>query len=464
MVYSIACRKRKLKPMPFLAITAMVAGWFSHHYWQRLANNDAAWEKRFFPWLVQGLIFPWVIFCVFNIGFGSALPPLVPQILDAQRANGPWLGIWFIWCMVGAILVTFYWSAVTYCWLLIRILEQARDRRETWMNIGFFGIFSVTIAGVLTYFSGWIYIGPGLCMALLPIVHFTTDLAEKPSVRASYGKAIGRLKMGKVQEAEWEVISQLEKSENDFEGWMLLAEMYAREYRNIEDAARVVLDICKQPEVQPVQISIACHKLADWQLEIAENPIGARAAMELLCRKLPGTHFAHMAQQRIRQIPKTVEEFDEGKKREPIRLPALSEQATPRRVESTMRSDVVAEANRLSDKLTDDPNDVGTREKLAFVLGEKLGRIDLAVEQLKLLRDLPDTTEEQNAKWLAQIASWQFNEDKDTLRFQAMLRDLVQRYPQTTQAIAAGRRLYLMEMDRVEQQPPPQRSIPVLRI
>lgn len=450
--------------MPLLAITAMVAGWFSHHYWARLANNDPAWEKRFLPWLIQGLVFPWLIFCMFNFGWGSALPPLAPQILEAQKSKGPWLGTWFLWCMVGAVLITFYWSAITYCWLLARIIDQSPNRRETIMNIAFFGMFSISIAGVLTWFSGWIYIGPGLCMALLPIVHFTTDLAEKPPVRAMYGKAIGRLKMGKVQEAEWEVISQLEKSENDFEGWMLLAEMYAHQYRNIEDAARVVLDVCKQPDVQPLQVSIACHKLADWQLEIFENPVGARAAMELLCRKLPGSHFATMAQQRIRQIPKTIEEFDDAKKRSPIRLPTLSEHASPRRSETTRRTDAIAEANRLSDRLTDDPNDIATREKLAFVLGEKLGKIDLAIEQLKLLRDLPDTTEEQNAKWLAQIASWLFNQDKDPAKFQALLRELIDRYPNTSHAIAAGRRLYLMEMDTVEQQTAAERPIPILKI
>jgi hypothetical protein len=449
--------------MPFLAISAVVAGWFSHHYWERLGNGDTAWEKRFLPWLIQGLVFPWLIFCIFNLGWGSGLPPLVPQILDAQRSKGPWLGTWFIWCLVGAILVTFYWSAITYCWLLARIMEQAPNRRETLMNIAFFGLFSFTIAGLLTYFSGWIYIGPGLCMALLPIVHFTTDLAEKAPVRATYGKAIGRLKMGRVEEAELEVISQLEKSENDFEGWMMLAEMYAKEFRNIEDAARVVLDICKQGDAQPVQISIACHKLADWQLEISENPIGARAAMELLCRKLPGTHFAHMAQQRMRQIPRTIEEFDDGKKRNPIRLPTLSEQAPARRSETASRAEAVAEANRLSDKLTDDPNDIATREKLAFVLGEKLAKIDLAVEQLKLLMDLPETSEEQNAKWLAQIASWEFNRDQDVATFQVALRALIDRYPRTSHAIAAGRRLYLLEMDTVEQRTAAA-PVPVLRI
>ena len=442
--------------MPFLAVSAVVAGWCSHRYWMRLGNGDPDWARRFWPWLLQGLVFPFLVFALFNIGWGSRLPPLVPQVLDAQRNGSPWFWPWLMWSLAGGLLVVFYWAAITYLWLITRIVQMSADRREIFLNILFFGFFSFIIAGVLTYASGWIYLGPGICLALLPVVHFTIDLGEKPPVYTTYGKAIAHLKRGKVEEAELEVISQLEKSENDFDGWMLLAEMYAKDYRNMEDAARVVLDICRQPDVQPMQISIACHRLADWQLEIADNPIGARAAMEFLCRKLPGTHIAHMAQQRIRQIPRTIEEFDEAKKPKIIRLPSLGEQSQPIRItEPASRSEAAAEANRLSDTLTEDPNDIPAREKLALVLGEKLGKIHLAVEQLTLLGELPDATDEQNAKWLAQIASWEFTRDKNVDQFQSALRRIIREYPQTSHAFAAQRRLYLLEMDYIEQQVKP---------
>jgi hypothetical protein len=79
------------------------------------------------------------------------------------------------------------------------------------------------------------------------------------------------------------------------------------------------------------------------------------------------------------------------------------------------------------------------------------------------LRDLPETSEEQNAKWLAQIASWEFNRDQDVATFQVALRALIDRYPRTSHAIAAGRRLYLLEMDTVEQRTAAA-PVPVLRI
>ena len=436
-----------------MAILAIVAGWCSHGYWMRLDHEKSEWERRFWPWLLQGLVFPWLVWTIFKLGWGSRLPPLVPEILEAQRTKAPWLGLLATWSVIGASFIVFHWAAITYCWLLVRIVQNAPDKKEVVFNIAVFGFFSGTIAAILIYYSGWIYLGPGLCVALLPVVHFTIELGDPPPPRASYDKAIGQLKRGKIQDAEWEVITQLEKSENDFDGWMLLAEMYAREYRNMEDAVRVILDVCRQPEVQQVHISVACHKLADWQLEIGNNPLGARAALELLCRKLPGTHFAYMAQQRIRQIPTSFEEFDEGKKPRRIRLPSLRETSEISPAQPTVsRSEAAAEANRLSEKLSADPNDIAAREKLALVLGEKLGKVQLAVEQLTLLGELPETTDEQKSKWLAQIASWEFSSDHDKGKFQSVLRRLIREFPHTSHAFAAQRRLYLLEMDYIERQ------------
>ena len=434
-----------------LALIAAIAAWCSREYWMRLADDEKhPWHKRFQPWAIQGFVFPWLIWSLFIIGWGESLPSFVPQIIDAQQSRAPWFGLWVKWSLAGAILIGFHWTALTYIWLMGRIIEEATDKKEVLANIGIFLLFSGTVAGVIVYYYGWIHIAAAVCLALLPVVHFSIDLAERPHFFTSYSKATGQIKRGKYQDAEWEVIAQLEKRDDDFEGWMILAELYAKDYRNIEDAARVILDICKHPATQPVQISLACHKLADWQLEIAENPLGARAALELLCRRLPGTHFATMAQQRIRQIPNTCEEFDELKKPKAIRLPTLAENLDSRPDSNVNRPEAAAEANRLSAKLTQDPNDIPTREKLALVLAEKLNETTLAIEQLTLLMELPSATTEQKAKWLAQTASWEYTRNHDKEKFQLALRRIVSDFPQTVHAFAAQRRLYLLEMDFLE--------------
>jgi hypothetical protein len=426
--------------MVLLVLIAGLAGWYSHQYWMRL--GDAQWTARYSPWLLRGLVFPILVWSVANIGFGDRFPALVPQIVDAQMAKQPWFGLWFGWLLVGVILVGMYWSAVTYVWLLVRIIRLAEEKKELVVTLCVVGLVSGGIAGLCLYFSSWTYAGAAIATALMPMIHFTIDLAEKPAPLPTYSRAVSKIKFGKYKDAEWEVISQLEKSENDFEGWMMLAELYARQYRNLDDAARVIFDVCRHPDTQVFQKSLACHKLADWQLEIAENPLGARAALELLARLTPGSHFARMAEQRMRQIPSTVEEFDEAKKPRRIRLPVLKEEPAVPVMKVSPAADAVSEANRLTEKLTEDPNDITARQKLAAVLAEKLGKIDLAAEQLRLLIDLAEPSDEQKALWSAQIASWEFSRDQDNERFAAALRNIVRTYPQTSHAFA----VYLLEM------------------
>jgi hypothetical protein len=433
--------------MSFLVLMAAVSAWCARRYWLRLGDDQ--WEKRFGTWLVQGFIFPVLVWSVANIGFGDLFPPLVPEIVDAQQAKQPWFWLWGVWTLIGAILVGIHWTAMTYIWLLGRIVRQAEERKDLAATIGFVGLIFATVAGVLLYYSNWIHAGAAVCLALLPVVHFTVDLAEERPVIPTYGRAVAKLKFGKYNDAEWEVISQLEKSENDFEGWMMLAELYARQYRKLDDAVRVVWDVCQQPATQPYQVSVACHKLADWQLEVAENPMGARAALEFLCDRLPGTHFAWMAQQRMRQIPQSVHEFDEAKKPKRIRMPVLKEEfsdvAELQPANAGSRSEVLAEVNGLTEKLTENPDDIPAREKLATALAEKLGEIELATEQLNLLIELEDPSDEQKAKWSAQIATWEFNRDQNQEKFISSLRRIIHDYPQTATAFSAQRRLNLLD-------------------
>ena len=188
-------------------------------------------------------------------------------------------------------------------WLYWIIIVRSQDKAELFVTSTLIGCVSGAFSLLLIYFLGPIALPAAIAILLLPVVHFTTHHAELFIPQPSYSKAVARMKFGKYAEAEWAVINELEKSDKDFEGWMILADLYANNYRKMEDTAQVILDICNDPNSQPIQISLACHKLADWQLSIWENPDGARAALELLCRKLPDTHFARMARQRIASIP-----------------------------------------------------------------------------------------------------------------------------------------------------------------
>src|SRR5205814_955062 len=100
------------------------------------------------------------------------------------------------------------------------------------------------LAAGLAFLGGWTYLPIALVSLFFPIVHCTMYQAEKPEPVPTYGRAEGQLKFGKFEDAELEVISQLEKKENDFKGWLMLAELYATKYHRLDDAAQVVLDLC----------------------------------------------------------------------------------------------------------------------------------------------------------------------------------------------------------------------------
>lgn len=436
--------------MFLLLAIAGCGGWCAHQHWMRLDKEKSLWRESFWSWGLRGFAFPFFVWALANFGFGDRFPALVPKLADAQAAKQAWFGTWMGVCFAGAILILTYWVAVTYCWILSVMFRQAKEgRAELAFNVATFGLFSGACGASMAYFNGPIYYGGAIVVTLLPIVYLTMELAEEPPPRPTYDRAMGQMNFGKYQAAEWELISQLEKREDDFKGWIMLAELYARQHKNIEDAARVILDICQNPNTQPAEISVACHTLADWQMELAGNPEGAKAALELLCRKLPGTHFATMAQQRIKQLPRSAEEFEETKKPKRIRLPALREEMGDSDHHKKSKAEASLEANRLVEKLTDDPNDVVLREKLAGVLAADLGKADLGIEQLGMLIEMPDTTNEQKAKWLGQIAAWQLELKKDEAKYEAMLKEIIEKYPQTSHAFAAQRRLFLLDQARL---------------
>src|SRR5258708_20345946 len=105
-----------------------------------------------------------------------------------------------------------------------------------------------------------------------------------------YSRAIARIKFGKYSEAEIEIIHQLEKAEDDFDGWMMLAELYARNFNDLPEAEKTVLEVCDHRKTTPTQLSIALHRLADWHLNLAGDPETAHRALQVICDRLPGTH------------------------------------------------------------------------------------------------------------------------------------------------------------------------------
>jgi hypothetical protein len=432
-----------------VAILIAVACCVREH-WSRLHNDDPGYNALLRKWFVQGVAVPVGIWAFVNLGLFDRFPPLVPKIVMAQAANQVWWPLWFGALINGAGFAIICWACITYLWLIFkatRIVGDTPDFRWALVTVGLPMFF---LASLLAFSGRWIVLPSALLIVLMPLTHRVLNFVEEPPPKPMYGAAQGKINFGRYEDAEVEVINQLEKKDNDFNGWMMLAELYATKYHRLEDAAKVVVDLCRDPSITEVEASLACNKLADWQLQIGNNPVAARAALDLLIQRAPHSHVAHLAEVRLKQMPRSREDLLDQRRPKSIRLPALREHFDPPAPDTQSKHEASLEANRLSDRLREDPNNFEARERLAILLAEKLGQVNLGIEQLRLMINMPEAMGETAAKWLAQIANWERFLNKNESKFRAILTEIIRLYPGTTYALAARRQIQLIEDEQLQ--------------
>ena len=406
--------------------------------------------RRLWPWLIKGFVVPLALWVVMNLGISWQLQPFMPQVQAAQNNGTNWIPAFLLVIAAGLFAVSSYWAAVTLGWELFKSWSGlAGEDRADFRALCITSLVGLALPAVgLVWLGGWLALGLAIGLMLLPIAGYAPAVLRRAKLPPMYSSAIAKMNFGKYAEAEWEIIRQLEKWENDSAGWLLLAELYANRFHDLAEAEQIILEICDQPGATPSQISVALHKLADWHLKLAGDPDAARRALQVICDRLPGTHLARMAQLRSVQMPRTAEEFREQGMAQPVPMPALSFEETSAGAEPALDAgQAAALVNRLSARLTSNPNDIPSREKLARVLAGQLGKVDLAIEQIELLLGLSDAAESKRAEWLGLIAAWQlrFKRDPDTARH--LLERVVGEFPNSPQALAARRRLNLLAVE-----------------
>ena len=405
------------------------------------------------PWSVKGLLVPLALWMVMNLGISWETPAVhAPGAKRAKRRRQLAADLSSDAVVAGLFAISSYWAAVTLGWTLYQanagLAGEARSNFRSLCQASLAGMFLPALGLVLL--GGWMTLGLGAAIMLLPIVGCAPALLHPKKLPPMYARAVARMQFGKYTEAEWEILRELEKCEDDFDGWLMLAELYATRFNNVAEAEQTILEICDQPQATPAQISVALHRLADWRLKLTGDPEAARRALQVICDRLPGTHLARMAQLRMSQLPRTAEELREQRTPQIIALPALGEILDEAAIESeaALNSNQAAEsAKLLAEKLARDPNDTASREKMARVLAGPTGETDRAIEQVELLLGLPGQPDEKRADWLSLMAAWQlkFKHNPDAAR-QTMER-LIRDYPNSPQAFAARRRLNLMDAE-----------------
>jgi hypothetical protein len=297
---------------------------------------------------------------------------------------------------------------------------------------------------------GWAGCGFGAVIWLCPLTHYALEKGNFKQPAPTYGRAIGKLKFGKYAEAEKAIIGELEKCENDFDGWMMLAELYAFQFNDLEEATRAITDLCDDPATTLPQASVALHRLADWYISLRGDPIAARRILAEISARMPGTHLDKMARHRTNQLASSSEELALQQQVKKVHMPALNDSLGEDQAEnppSVSREEATASANQFVEILKQDPNNVPARENLARTFAEQLGQPALGIEQIGLLLDMPEQPPEKLAGWLSLLAAWHIKYRNDPEAGKRFLHRLIQDFPQSPQAFAAQRRLYLMDME-----------------
>jgi len=438
--------------MNILVILAGLAG-FSFAMWdfcQRLPPEQAAPLRRWYKnWMLKGLLTPFLLWIFFNSGVSVRLPPLM-LALDFAKMNGTWRVTMESVLTLGLFIISTYWAAITVAWLLVTLTRQAANPSQVKSCILSWSVILGPVAVFLTWACGWRFAGMAATLWFLPVLQQVLLLQHEQKPPPMYSRAIAAIHFDKHEEAEQAIIHELESCEDDFDGWMMLADLYANQFHDLSGAQELIRQTCEHPETTPSQFAVACHRLADWQLKLGQDPDAARVALEEICRRYPRSHLDHMARLRINQLPANREQWIAQQSAKKIRLHTLTGSVRDAGAGPPVKlshKEAFARSQQCVQRLETNPDDITAREELARLWAEDLGQVEMAVEQLEWLLAMPGISSAKAAEWLGLQASWHLRFPQNLLAARATMERLIRLYPKCSQAIAAQRRLNLLDLE-----------------
>jgi hypothetical protein len=438
--------------MNILVILAALAGFclVMWEFCQHLPPEQIPHLRRWFKnWMFKGLLMPFLLWLVFNSAAWDWLPPLMPAV-EFAKMDGTWPGMMRYVATLGLFVISTYWTAITVIWLLAVLAEQAADPHQVRGCVFIWSAILGPVALILTWSFGWRLAGLAATIWFLPILQQVLALRPAPITVPIYSRALAAIHQDKYDEAEKAVIHELENCEDDFDGWMMLAELYANQFDDLPAAQELLRQTCEHPGTTPSQFAVAQHRLADWQLKLAQDPGAARAALEEICRRNPRSHLDRMARLRINQLPATREEWIARQGVKKIQLHTLrgpAHDAVSPLSARLSRQEAFARSQKCVRRLEGNPNDIAAREELARLWAEDLGQVEMAIEQVDLLLAMPGVAPAKAAEWLGLLASWHLRYPQNLAAARTVLERLIRLHPQSPQGFAAQRRLILLDLE-----------------
>jgi hypothetical protein len=190
--------------------------------------------------------------------------------------------------------------------------------------------------------------------------------------------------------------------------------------------------------------------MADWHLKLAQDVDSARASLEKIIAKFPGSALSSAAAQRLAHLGGTEKILLAAHDRQAMAVPegvkniGLLDSTKFLRPEETDPEKLAAEFVK---HLEQHPLDTEVRERLAIIYARHYQRLDLAVLELAQMINEPGQPPKRVAHWLNLLADLQIHggADYDTVR--ETLGKIVERFPGLPVADLAQSRLNLLRLE-----------------
>jgi tetratricopeptide (TPR) repeat protein len=322
-------------------------------------------------------------------------------------------------------------------------------------NMGIFGPFVIVFLGVVMTVMWTPHIGEWLCTPLTGLYDGgNEELDQKP-----YYSIARSLRMkGKFLEAVVEVRKQLARFPNDFEGVELLAGIQAENLQDLPGAEITLNHFCDRHQTPPKQFAAAMNHLADWQLKLAQDAEAARAALEKITARFPGTELALRAAQRIAHLGGTENLLLAAHDRQPMAMPETVKNIGLLESSEHLRPAEIDPAKLAADyvkHLEQHPLDTEVREKLAIIYADHYQRLDLATGELEQLIEVSNQPPKRVAHWLNLLADLQIRHGADYDTVRGTLERIVERFPDWAVAELTRTRLGRLKLELKGQQATP---------
>jgi tetratricopeptide (TPR) repeat protein len=274
--------------------------------------------------------------------------------------------------------------------------------------------------------------------------------SEPPEPKPYYSIALSKRKLYRPLEAVVEIRKQLASFPDDFEGIILLATIQAEDMKDLTGAEMTLNHFCNSPAAPPKQVAAALTHLADWHLKLAQDADSARAALEKIIEKFPGTELALAAAQRIAHLGGAEKILLAAHDRQPMAMPEGVKNIGLR---DSLRDLIPAETD--PEKLVADyvkhleqhPLDTEAREKLAIVYAAHYQRLDLATNELAQLINEPNQPPKHVAHWLNLLADLQIRSGADFDTVRPTLEKIIEHFPGMAVAELAQSRLDRLKLE-----------------